>query len=123
MKKANVLGTEYTIKTGTAEEFKLLEKADGYTDVTTKEIVLQDTKKYEGEQETIKDLDRYIRRVLRHELIHAFLHESGLDSSSTNGWATCEEIVDWIALQFPKMMKVFEHAGCMEGDGMNGEAS
>jgi hypothetical protein len=42
---------------------------------------------------------------MRHELIHAFLFESGLDCCS---WADKEEIVDWIAIQFPKLQNVFE---------------
>ena len=113
MKKVNVLGTEYTIKTGTAEEFQFLEKAEGYTDITTKDIVLQDIKEYEGKPEASKDLNCYMNRILRHELIHAFLHESGLDGCSTNEWAMCEEIVDWIAIQIPKMVEVFKQAECL----------
>ena len=37
------------------------------------------------------------KKVIRHELVHAFLFESGL---SVNSWADNEEIVDWIAIQF-----------------------
>ena len=49
--------------------------------------------------------------MLRHEIVHAFLYESGLDVSSE--WARNEEIVDWIALQTPKLQKAFEEAGCL----------
>lgn len=41
--------------------------------------------------------------VLRHEVIHAFFSESGLDDYSSN-----EELVNWIAIQFPKMLQVFK---------------
>ena len=49
--------------------------------------------------------------ILRHELIHAFLSESGLSYSSLNyssGWAKNEEMVDFFAIQFPKIAKVFK---------------
>lgn len=57
-----------------------------------------------------------LKKDLRHEIIHAFLFESGL-SSNTNccfgAWAEYEEMVDRIAIQFPKILKVFEEAGCI----------
>ncbi len=46
-----------------------------------------------------KDLTKF----LRHEVIHAFFSESGLDDYSSN-----EELVNWIAIQFPKMLQVFK---------------
>lgn len=39
-----------------------------------------------------------------------FLFESGLDSES---WGRNEEIVDWIANQFPKMMKAFDEVNAL----------
>lgn len=56
------------------------------------------------------------KRILRHEIIHAFFNESGLQDDSSNidcGWAVNEEMVDWIAIQFPKMVKAFEEADCL----------
>ena len=55
-----------------------------------------------------ENLAEYKKVVIRHELIHAFLFESGLDAAS---WAMNEEMVDWFALQAPKLMKAFEEAG------------
>ena len=43
-----------------------------------------------------EEKDNYTKSCLRHEIAHAFLHESGLSSNSE--WAMNEEIVDWIAL-------------------------
>ena len=54
--------------------------------------------------------------TLRHEITHAFLNESGLQNDTSvpgSGWATNEEMVDWIAIQFPKMKKAFEEADCL----------
>ncbi len=44
----------------------------------------------------------------RHEIIHAFLFESGLAENSE--WAQNEEMVDFFAIQFPKLMEVFKNA-------------
>lgn len=52
--------------------------------------------------------------MIRHELVHAFLFESGL---SVNSWADNEEIVDWIAIQFPKLQAGFNAVNALkEGD-------
>lgn len=49
------------------------------------------------------DLEYFERKVLRHEIIHAFLHESGLHDLAMD-----EQIVDWLAIQFPKINQMFE---------------
>lgn len=53
--------------------------------------------------------------IMRHEIIHAFLDESGLQMSSfaSGAWAENEEMADWFALQLPKMVKVFREVGCL----------
>ena len=42
--------------------------------------------------------------------MHAFLNESGLQSAANacdGSWARNEEMVDWFAIQSPKIYKVF----------------
>lgn len=106
----NVLGVEYTIKKSNKVEDLGLENCDGYCDHTTKTIVIDTFKHYEELPDALGNMDDYEKKVIRHELVHAFLFESGL---SANSWARDEEIVDWIACQFPKMMKVFEEYKCI----------
>lgn len=62
-----------------------------------------------------KDLYVYKQQVLRHEILHAFLCESGLSACShkSDNWAADEEIVEWLAIQFPKIFAAFEAAGCL----------
>ena len=48
---------------------------------------------------------------MRHEIIHAFLCESGLAENSD--WATNEELVDWIAIQAPKLIKAWKDADAL----------
>lgn len=103
MKKVNILGTEYTVYERSLEEDSYLENCDGYCDHTVKEIVC---KKFKTEQGSLKDLDKYRDKVLRHELLHAFLHESGLGNNSD--WATNEEMIDFFAYQIPKIVEVIQ---------------
>ena len=108
--KVNILGTEYSIKCGTYKDFPALSEMDGYTDTSTKQIIVDDMSMAEGEVESKKDLKTYQKSVIRHEVTHAFLYESGLaeNSSENKSWATNEEMVDWFAIQSPKIFKVFQ---------------
>lgn len=110
----SVLGVSYTIREGTSVDFPALQNCDGFCDTSTKEIVVSDLTESAASPDAMKDLERYQRKVIRHELVHAFLYESGLSSDS---WADNEEIVDWLAIQFPKLQAVFNAAQCLkEGD-------
>lgn len=111
MKKVNILGTEYTILFDVPET-EMPEYSDGCMDQTIKTIKIA---KIETDQDSVKDLEEYKKKVLRHEIVHAFLYESGLwsNSSCKSAWAQDEELTDWIAIQFPKMLKAFEEAECL----------
>ena len=103
----DVLGEKYSIRQSDKVKDINLETCDGYCDTSIKSIVIGT---FQDFPDSIKDLDSYKNKVTRHELIHAFLFESGL---SHNSWAANEEIVDWIANQFPKMLKAFEITKCL----------
>lgn len=106
----NVLGTDIQIQfRKTAEDAKLLGSV-GYFDSSMHLIVI---KILEPDATSLGDLDKYQREILRHEIIHAFLYESGMDgsSSSTDNWATNEEMIDWFAIQSPKIFKIFREQG------------
>ena len=56
------------------------------------------------------------KETLRHEIIHAFLFESGLQSSSAvleTGWACNEEMIDYFAIQSPKIFEAFKEVDCL----------
>lgn len=107
--KVNILGSEWSVKFGNEEEYPNLAEMDGYTDLSIREIVVDDMKASQGQIGAKSDLESYQKQVVRHEIIHAFLLESGLDSNSheVESWATNEEMVDWFAIQSPKIFKVF----------------
>lgn len=107
MQTVNILGTEYKIIRATKEENKKLERALGYCDYTTKEIFIEDISRLEETEDTVGNLKESEKRVLRHEIIHAFLFESGLGYDTIYDWATNEEMVDFFARQMPKMFNVY----------------
>ena len=105
--KVNILGTEYTVIVEKYDSNDNFDGCDGYFDGSVKEVHLAITTPLDHE---IKDINCYRKQVLRHELIHAFMFESGLDVSSndTESWAKNEEMIDWWAIQFHKIEKVFK---------------
>ena len=90
-----ILGTKYEIVRKKREDDPKLVENDGYCDPTSKIIVIVDG--YTPDINNVSDLSVYDNNVLRHEIIHAFLHESGLRNYSAD-----ETLVDWLAVQFPK---------------------
>lgn len=111
-KFVHILGSIWTIKEQSVSENNLLESCDGYCDWTVKEIVVE--RERNG---TLGDIEAYIRKVIRHEIVHAFLFESGLyeSSSLTDAWAKNEEMVDWIARQGQKIYCAWKEAGALDG--------
>lgn len=112
-KIVHILGTEYKILIIDERDYRYCREADGWCDTQAKEILLFN---YTQSIESIKDLVAYQNKVLRHEIVHAFLYESGVwqNSLGCDSWANNEEMVDWISIQEPKLHKAFEEAGCNE---------
>lgn len=115
----NILGTEYTITVKKYEEDEAFERLsiDGYCDGHIKAIVVCDMSTYKGwENEPPETIEISQKQTLRHEIVHAFFSESGLADSSNptlGAWAKNEEMVDWIALQGPKIYKAWQEAGAL----------
>lgn len=119
--KVKILGTEYEIisveeTNDNLEKYPLLKDNSGYTDITTKQIYILE---YKNTEDTFKNLDVLYKKTLRHELIHAFLYESGLFNNSNGDWAKNEEVVDWIAIQFEKILGVFIELQCIDSIGVD----
>ena len=108
MKTVNVLGRDYTIDFRTQSEDAKLKECGGYCDYSCGEIIIE---KVQDDVMTMRALDKIARQNIRHELIHAFAYESGLAVNSP--WAFNEEMTDWVAIQFPKMLAVFTAAEAM----------
>ncbi len=119
MQKVNVLGTDYAIETRKISEDETMKKNQwcGYCDEELKLIVVADmTEKEFVDIETSEAQETFRKKTLRHEILHAFLNESGLSDSASRAvgaWAKNEEMVDWIAIQFPKILKAYEEVGAL----------
>ena len=107
--KVNILGTNYEIIFKSDSEEIRLKENWGFTDYHTKEIYIHDDIEKETDN-SCKNLIDFKNKVLRHEILHAFLYESGLRENSfkSYSWAENEEMVDWFAIQFPKILKVYK---------------
>lgn len=102
--KINILGTEYTIEIDDS-----LEKtnADGLCKEYDKQITIRNVGSMLCDDDSTETKKKRFNEVLRHEVVHAFFSEAGLDDYSSN-----EQLVNWIAIQFPKIQKVFTKLGC-----------
>lgn len=120
--RINILGTKYKVMTRKISEDETLKnnRWAGYCGEESKEIVIADM----SEKQFFPDMNEderelYRKKTLRHEILHAFLNESGLSANAVvpeGGWAKNEEMIDWFAIQSPKIYKVFKKAGCLQGN-------
>lgn len=114
--KVNILGTEYKIHYYGYNENKVItcQGLMGYCDSLSKEIAILNLETDKDFIDYDKDaLQKLIRKNIRHEIVHAFLNESGLMQETyqtPNGWAINEEMVDWFALQGEKIYKAWVKA-------------
>ena len=103
--RVEILGRIYQIREKGRKDDDLLntENIDGYCDREDATIVI------------VKSDNEYARNsTLRHELIHAFLFESGLgfDWRQATNHGHDETTIDWFAHQWPKIHKIFAELGC-----------
>lgn len=108
MKKniVNVLGTEYEIRCDTEIGKNLLSAGkDGECDLYAKVINVIDISQVNDTREDGR-INSW-NSTLRHELMHAFFTEAGVDKYSWD-----ETLVDFIAMQFPKIRALFKEVGC-----------
>lgn len=104
IKTVNIMGNKWTIKI--VPDDPAFETARGLTDDGSRIITIQavqasdDPLAYGLHSQYVDQ-----KRVIRHEVIHAYLFECGLaySSSSTDNWAANEEMVDWFARIGPRI--------------------
>ena len=111
----NILGSTWTVKSKTVkEEPRFKDGACGLTDASCKTILLLDAA---PDEYTISDPVSDLQHTIRHEIIHAFLFESGIwcNSAKTENWSMNEEMVDWFAIQMPKIEECCILACAMPG--------
>lgn len=99
----DILGTKYVVK----QDDSIKDTgADGLCKTYGKEILYRDAKDMLCSDYPQELKEERWREVIRHELIHAFFHEAGLEEYSND-----EVLVNWIAYQFPKIQLAIEQTG------------
>lgn len=108
----NILGTEYTLHICPDSKDKRFEQlnCDGFCDYSTKELFVSNYKDNLANREiSVYDPRYIIRNAIRHEMVHAFLFESGLGCDWEHKTFGHEETtVDWIAKQLEKMHEAYQ---------------
>jgi len=84
-------------------------KADGLTDSVLKTIHIRNVFTAYDE---VRYAELEFKRILRHELIHAFMYECGLTENSfeKEAWPVSESMTDFWATQFYKIDAMFKDA-------------
>lgn len=102
-----ILGTEY----GLIRDDETLEETlhGGECAIYTKLIKIRAMEKMLEPSASEEDKRTRYNEVLRHEVIHAFFNECGLAE-----YCNDEQLVQWIAVQFPKILKVFQGLNCTD---------
>ena len=103
----SILGQDYDFQEIDADKDVKMENCDGYCDGFGK-IIRVNNNFNTNCTTNVSDLEGYKRRVKRHEIVHAFFEESGLEKYRVD-----ELIVEWIANQFLKMEKAFQQVGAL----------
>ena len=106
----DVLGRRYNVDIVPEADDPKLETMDGYTDPSIKRIVISDVNARPEDPENVQDQDWVQRNIIRHELIHAFVVESG----NQDAFWHCEDMVRWLAYMFPRLVDAFKEAKAME---------
>lgn len=111
----DILGVVYDLILIDPDKDSALDDCGGYRDAYAKEIVIADYQQEKTDPTQTKNVKELVKHNIRHEILHAFLYESGLDANSTRGhaWATNEEIVDWFAIQGQKIYAAWQSAGAI----------
>ena len=115
--KVNVMGQEYQIVKASRDQYKQRNIADGWCDAYGKKIYYVDPNTDPEHDSVATSPEELVNHILQHEIVHAFLIESGLAISSlvTSGaWAMNEEMVDWIAWNGEKLHKAWKEAGLVD---------
>lgn len=99
-KTVNILGAEYTVET---DEEIIKENADGMCHPYSNRIRIRPKENMLNDGDTEQEKERCYKEILLHECIHAYFRESGLYSYGRD-----KVLVDWIAVQIPKMVKTFQ---------------
>lgn len=102
----NIFGTEYRL----IDDQSILEKngLDGECLTYDKTINVRLAEKMLEPIDGEEAKEKRHKEVMRHEIIHAAFFESGLPD-----YCSDETLVNWLAIQFPKLVTLFKENNCL----------
>jgi hypothetical protein len=104
--RVSILGTEYIILQDCNTTENLNNKGlDGETNLYSKIISIHNMSNMLDVDSPNYEKEARYKETMRHEIIHAFFHESGLED-----YCNDEVLVDWLAKQWNKMSIAFQEA-------------
>ena len=103
----NILGSKWKLKVIPRACDPMFATVDGYTDRSIRTMFVAEDST--NAMDDLNDWAEYQKVVKRHEIIHAFLFESGLAQDMYHpAYGHDEAGIDWCSIQFPKMLEVFK---------------
>lgn len=105
--EVNILGTEYNFEHDTEGLTKL--GHDGVCQQYSKRIAVREMPDMLEDPDDIKAKKLRYDEVCRHEVIHAFFGEAGLEQYNDD-----EILVSFLAVNFPKMDELFRKQGWLK---------
>lgn len=103
----NILGTEYSFEHNSPLLKELC--ADGICQQYNKRIAVREIADMLEDADSMEIKEIRHREVCRHEVIHGFFGEAGLERYNDD-----ETLVTFLAVNFPKMAKIFAENGWLE---------
>ena len=100
--EVKILGTVYGLYIDYAVDNPKLQTTNAYVEPWTKKLVFEPQTK---DARTVEAVSEYVAKVVRHEIVHAMLNESGLPLYSQD-----EPLVEWIAYQLPQLSRACKEA-------------
>lgn len=97
----DVCGVPYTCIIGSREEIPIGESNQGECNVYSKKILVCSDLDKSFEEDDCRR--QYLTEVIRHEVSHAILYESGMCSLADG-----EEMPEWLSVNVPKIEKCVE---------------
>lgn len=110
-RKFSILGAAWKLMYIPAEkDIVKMDNIAGYCDPTERLIVI-----YEPPADAnVRNSEKVLAATVRHEVIHAYLFESGLGEEMIGVQGHNEQFIDWFALQAVKIWKTFCELGVAE---------
>lgn len=96
--KVDVLGAEYVVQVGARKELNIQPEHSGECQYFRKKILVCNEFSEEVKKE---DIPLVLKSIIKHEVAHAFLYESGREENAND-----EDLVTWLEIMSNKLVEL-----------------